>query len=109
VLRSRIGISFISVEKACAFRDAEIPSWKLEDTVSKAVDVWNKDIFSTIEVDTSEAANTTDLILLYSMMYFTHLMPSNRTGENPLWTSEEPYYDDFYAICECHPQVPPNH
>jgi hypothetical protein len=33
------------------------------------------------------------------MLYFSHLMPSNRTGENPLWDSEEPYYDDFYAIC----------
>jgi putative alpha-1,2-mannosidase len=100
VLRSRIGISFISAEQACAFRDAEIPSWELKDTVSAAVDVWNKDVFSTISVDTGKLANKTDLILLYSMLYFTHLMPSNRTGENPLWKSDEPYYDDFYAICE---------
>jgi putative alpha-1,2-mannosidase len=27
-------------------------------------------------------------------MYHMHLLPSNRTGENPLWTSTEPYYDD---------------
>ena len=73
--------------------------------MDKAVDVWNQDIFSTIQVDTGEAANTTDLTLLYSMMYFTHLMPSNRTGENPLWESEEPYYDDFYAICKWHFEV----
>ena len=26
------------------------------------------------------------------------LMPTDRTGENPLWTSSEPYYDDYYAI-----------
>jgi putative alpha-1,2-mannosidase len=26
------------------------------------------------------------------------LMPVDRTGENPLWKSSEPYYDDFYAI-----------
>jgi putative alpha-1,2-mannosidase len=100
VLRSRVGISFISEEQACAFKDAEIPSWELKDTVDKAVEVWNKDIFSTISVDTGDSANKTDLTLLYSMMYFTHLMPSNRTGENPLWKSNEPYYDDFYAICE---------
>jgi putative alpha-1,2-mannosidase len=99
VLRSRIGISFISEEQACVFKNTEIPSWELNETVDAAVNVWNKDIFSTIRVDTGESANTTDLVLLYSMLYFTHLMPSNRTGENPLWDSEEPYYDDFYAIC----------
>jgi putative alpha-1,2-mannosidase len=99
VLRSKVGISFISSAKACAFKDAEIPSWELNDTVSAAVDTWNNDVFSTISVDTSAAANTTDLVLLYSSLYFSHLMPSNRTGENPLWESVEPYYDDFYAIC----------
>jgi predicted alpha-1,2-mannosidase len=26
-----------------------------------------------------------------------HLLPSNRTGENPLWTSLEPYYDDTFT------------
>jgi putative alpha-1,2-mannosidase len=98
-LRSRIGISFISEEQACAFKEAEIPSWDLRDTVDAAVDVWNRDIFSTIRVDTGESANKTDLTLLYSMLYFSHLMPSNRTGENPIWESEEPYYDDYYAIC----------
>jgi putative alpha-1,2-mannosidase len=99
VLRSRVGISFISAEKACMFRDEEIPTWDVHDTVNAAVDIWNKDIFNTIRVDTGPSANTTDLTLLYSMLYFSHLMPSNRTGENPLWDSEEPYYDDFYAIC----------
>jgi putative alpha-1,2-mannosidase len=99
-LRSRVGVSFISAENACRFKDAEITSWELDDTVNAAVDTWNNDIFSTIRVDTSESANKTDLTLLYSMLYFTHLMPSNRTGENPLWNSVEPYYDDFYAICK---------
>jgi putative alpha-1,2-mannosidase len=67
--------------------------------VSAAVDTWNNDVFSTISVNTNDAANKTDLALLYSSLYFSHLMPSNRTGENPLWVSAEPYYDDFYAIC----------
>jgi putative alpha-1,2-mannosidase len=98
-VRSRVGISFISVEKACAFKDAEIESWEIEETVDKAVEVWNEEVFGTISVDTGADANQTDLTLLYSMLYFSHLMPSNRTGENPLWNSSEPYYDDFYAIC----------
>jgi len=31
-------------------------------------------------------------------MYHTMLMPSDRTGENPYWHSNEPYYDDYYTI-----------
>ncbi|KAI4200438.1 MAG: hypothetical protein LQ350_003976 [Teloschistes chrysophthalmus] len=27
-----------------------------------------------------------------------NLMPSNRTGENPLWESSEPYYDDIVTL-----------
>src|SRR5690606_11796251 len=26
------------------------------------------------------------------------LIPSDRTGENPLWTSSEPYYDDIFTL-----------
>ncbi len=35
---------------------------------------------------------------LYTAMYHIMMMPVDRTGENPLWTSSEPYYDDYYAI-----------
>ena len=27
-----------------------------------------------------------------------HLMPSDRTGENPNWDTGEPTYDDFYTL-----------
>ncbi|KAF3010268.1 hypothetical protein E8E14_001902 [Neopestalotiopsis sp. 37M] len=97
-VRSRIGISFISVDKACKFKDDEIPTWNLNDTVDAAVNEWNKDVFSLIQVPTDESANTTNLILLYSSLYFMHLMPSDRTGENPLWDSGEPSWDDFYTL-----------
>lgn len=96
---SRIGISFMSVERACQFRDDEIPSWNLNDTVDAAVQEWNEDVFSRIQVSTDEATtNRTNLVLLYSSLYFMHLMPSDRTGENPLWESGEPSWDDFYTL-----------
>ncbi|KAI0407913.1 glycoside hydrolase family 92 protein [Xylaria palmicola] len=97
-IKSRIGISMISAEKACKFIKEEIPSWDLNKTVSAAVDEWNRDVFSRIQVPTDESANRTNLVLLYSSLYMMHLMPSDRTGENPLWESDEPSWDDFYAI-----------
>jgi predicted alpha-1,2-mannosidase len=97
-IKSRVGISFLSTKKACKFKDDEIGSWNLNDTVKAAVDEWNKDVLSTIKVPTGGSANRTNLVLLYSSLYFMHLMPSDRTEENPLWESNEPYWDDFYTL-----------
>jgi putative alpha-1,2-mannosidase len=99
-LVSRIGISFISVEKARSYIASEIPSWSLNDTVADSVKEWNQDVLSKIQVPTGSSANVTNLRLLYSSLYFMHLMPSDRTGENPLWESSEPFWDDFYTMCQ---------
>jgi putative alpha-1,2-mannosidase len=96
-ITSRVGISFISVNKACAYKDAEL-SWSMEETEQASRDEWNRDVFSKIRVATTESANKTRLALLYSSLYFMHLIPSERVGENPLWESDEPYWDDFYTM-----------
>lgn len=96
-VRSRVGISFKSVDKACAYKNAEI-SWSIEDVANAAREEWNRDVFSKIRVDTSASANKTRLSLLYSSLYFMHLIPSERVGENPLWESDEPSWDDFYTM-----------
>ncbi|KAI1338237.1 glycoside hydrolase family 92 protein [Xylariaceae sp. FL0016] len=93
-LTSKVGISWVSAEKACQFLE-EIPGWDLEEVKAAAEDKWNSDVFSKIEVST---ANETQLEMFYTAMYHSHLLPSNRTGENPYWDSGEPYYDDFYTI-----------
>lgn len=86
---SRVGISFISTDKACSNVAAEIPKGtKLDSLVKKAKDTWNEQILSSI---TTTESNTTVLTQLYSYLYGMSLLPSNRTGENPLWESPEPY------------------
>ncbi|CAL5866270.1 uncharacterized protein PFLUO_LOCUS477 [Penicillium psychrofluorescens] len=97
-ITSRVGISSISVEKARSYIRKEIPSWKLNDTVTDAVKEWNEDVFNKIQVPLGKSANMTNVRLLYSSLYFIHLMPSDRTGENPLWDSGEPFWDDFYTM-----------
>ncbi len=79
----------ISVERACKYKNDEIPSWNLNDAVSAAVEEWNTDVFSKIRVSTDSSQNRTNLVLLYSSLYFMHLMPSDRTNENPLWPSTD--------------------
>jgi len=96
-IKSRVGISFMSVDKVCTYKSSEL-TWSIEDATRAARDEWNRDVFSKIRVDTSAAANKTRLALLYSSLYFMHLIPSERVGENPLWESDEPYWDDFYTM-----------
>ncbi|KAI1331865.1 glycosyl hydrolase [Xylariaceae sp. FL0255] len=96
-LKSRVGISFISTDKACAYIKDEIPSWTLNDTVNAAVDLWNQDVFSKVQIPLDGSQNLTNIRLMYSSLYFMHLMPSNRTGENPLWESSDSW-DDFYTL-----------
>lgn len=94
---SRVGVSFISSEQACRNVDREIPAGTslktLEDNVKKA---WNSQVLS--KITTTDTSNTTKLQLLYSSLYHMSLIPTNKTGENPLWSSSEPYYDDIFTF-----------
>ncbi|KAI0095727.1 glycoside hydrolase family 92 protein [Nemania sp. FL0031] len=94
---SRVGVSFISSTQACSNLDREIPAdttlSTLEDNVKSA---WTDGVLS--KITTTDTANATKLQLLYSSLYHFLLIPTNKTGENPLWTSEEPYYDDIFTF-----------
>ncbi|KAI1762406.1 glycoside hydrolase family 92 protein [Hypoxylon sp. FL1150] len=93
-VKSKVGISWVSTDKACQFLD-EIPHWDLEEVRDAAKDKWNSDVLSTIDITTT---NETQLEMFYTAMYHSHLLPSNRTSKNPYWEFSEPYYDDFYTI-----------
>lgn len=93
---SRVGVSFISTQQACDSVAREIPRGsKIRDIQDQTRQVWNKEVFSKV---TTTETNTTKLNQLYSALYFMHLLPQNKTGENPLWKSDEPYYDDIFTF-----------
>lgn len=93
---SRVGISWISREKACSNVQEEIPrGTRFMSVVEDAKAEWNSKVLSKI---TTTATNQTSLSLLYTSLYFMHLIPTNQTGENPGWTSTEPYYQDIFTF-----------
>lgn len=97
-VQSTVGISFISSEKACQFLDDELPSdTTLESLIAASKETWNDQVFSKV---TTKETDPEFLTQLYSSLYGMHLIPSNRTGENPLWESDEPYYDDCKSISQ---------
>ncbi|KAF2632628.1 glycoside hydrolase family 92 protein [Macroventuria anomochaeta] len=97
---SRVGISFVSTTKACQNLDDEIDENASIQSLTEAAKArWNKDIFDKIQISSN---NTENLQLLYSSLYGMFLIPSNRTGENPGWSSSEPYYDDVFTLWDTH-------
>jgi len=90
----KIGISFVSIAQARQNLAAEIPGFDFDAVHAAALAQWDKAL-RTVELkgETSEQAQ-----IFYTALYHTMLMPADRTGENPLWKSSEPYYDDYYAI-----------
>ncbi|KAL6151520.1 hypothetical protein ACJBU6_10498 [Exserohilum turcicum] len=98
-VKSRVGISFISTEKACANLEEIAPDTEIEALADAAKSKWNNKIFNKLQISSS---NTDDLALVYSSLYGMFLIPSNRTGENPAWNDGEPYYDDVFTLWDTH-------
>jgi predicted alpha-1,2-mannosidase len=90
----KIGISFVSIEQARRNLTEEIPGFDFAAVHASAVAAWNRAL-GTVDIsgETPEQAQ-----MFYTALYHTMLMPTDRTGDNPLWKSAEPYYDDYYAI-----------
>lgn len=92
----RVGISFISERKAKQNLINETSGRDFTELLNDNRREWNE-VLGRIKL----ADNTPDSIkrMFYTALYHTLLMPSDRTGENPLWNDPGmPYYDDFYAI-----------
>ncbi|MDR3260688.1 MAG: GH92 family glycosyl hydrolase [Tannerella sp.] len=93
-IKVKVGISFISIGKAKANLSKEINHWDFDLVARDADAVWEK----TLSKIRLEGGTETDKKIFYSSLYRIFSQPINKTGENPKWKSDEPYYDDFYAI-----------
>ena len=85
--------SFISPEQACQNAEREIPDYGFRRVQDRAANIW-KEKLSVIQVD-HHGVSDDMLRMFWSGLYRTMLSPQNYTGENQLWTSDEPYYDSY--------------
>jgi predicted alpha-1,2-mannosidase len=90
----KVGISFVSVEQARQNALSEVSGFDFDGTRKAVVAAWNKEL-ATLKI----TGGTPDQRQQFATgLYHSMLMPVDRTGENPLWQSSAPYYDDFYCI-----------
>ncbi len=90
-----VGISFISRLKARENALSEADGRDFDSVHADLLDSWEK-LLSRISIDPETPDDQKRMF--YTGLYHTMIMPVDRSGENPLWTDPEPYYDDFYAI-----------
>lgn len=93
---ARVAVSFKSVEQACHTAEAEVADWDLGKVEADARAAWAGKM-SAVQVD-PEGMGDDLLRTFWSGLYRTMLSPQNWTGENPLWHSDEPYFDSMYCI-----------
>ena len=92
----RVGLSFISASQACQNAESEIPNFEFEKVKHSAEAEWRKKLEV---VTTVPGGIDNDLeVIFWSGFYRTMLSPQDYTNENPLWDSDEPYFDSFYCI-----------
>lgn len=90
----KIGISFVSAQQAHRNLATEIPSFDFASVNAAALAEWDRAL-AKIELKGETPAQAQ---VFYTALYHTMLMPVDRSGDNPLWKSAEPYYDDYFAI-----------
>ncbi|KAL2861034.1 GH92 family glycosyl hydrolase [Aspergillus lucknowensis] len=99
VVSARVGVSYISSQRACENAEREIPDpvGGFEALREDAEQEWRGKM-SAVSVTAGDGVGEGLLRSFWSGIYRTMLDPQDLTGENPLWESEEPYFDSFYCI-----------
>lgn len=90
----KVGISFLSIAQARANLRSEMPGFNLDAARRNVDQQWE----TQLQAVRLKGATLSQQRQIYTALYHTMLMPVDRTGENPLWQSSEPYYDDYYAV-----------
>jgi predicted alpha-1,2-mannosidase len=94
-IQFKIGISFVSSLKAKQNLEADIAHWNFAQQLQSLRDEWEVWLR---RIDLSARSTDVQRRMFYTGIYHALLMPVDRTGDNPLWNDNAPYYDDFYAI-----------
>lgn len=95
-IHARVGLSWLSVERACQNAEREIPDFDFDRVFNTARTAWREKL-SPISIDTT-GVDEHHLRSFWSGIYRAFMSPQDYTGENQLWDSDEPYFDSWYCL-----------
>lgn len=99
----KVGISPLSIEMAKKNLEQQIPHWDFDRTRNEASYSW-AEYLNRIAVKGGTDEQKT---IFYTALYHSFVMPSDITGENPKWQSDEPAFWDYYTIWDTYRTVNP--
>lgn len=105
LVQAKLSVSFKSLANANTFLEKEIPGWEMEWVKEQARRKWNERL-SRIKIS---GVDEEQMTMFYSSLYQTMRMPRDRTGDNPHWNSDLPYWDDHNCIWDTWKTVFPLH
>lgn len=96
VITLRVGVSYVSRERACQNAESEIPEWNFNKVRKESRAKWNEKL-SRLEISTKTDDTITEL--LYSSFYRQFLSPNNATQETQgiYAGTDSPYFDGLYC------------
>ena len=94
-VRTKIGVSFKSAERAAEYLAAEIPQWDFDACRQAAAADWNRELG---RVEATGFACVDDARVFYSNLYHAMISPRDRTGDVAGWSDTEAFWDDHYTL-----------
>jgi len=93
-VKVKIAISFVSVEKAKAFLNEQIPSFDYDTVRENAKSLWKKQL-SVIELNSSDPAM---LRRFYTAIYCMNIQPRDRTSDHGTWDDYHTIWDSWKTV-----------
>lgn len=93
-VQMKIGVSFLSVDKARQSLKAEIPGWRYGAVRDAGAARWR----SALDTIAVKGGSDTEKTIFYTALYHAQIMPRDRTGEFARFGASVPMFDDHYAI-----------
>lgn len=103
VIKSHVGVSFSPHNGTIVAKDNllnDYPSkafFDFNNSVSNVIKRWDDEVFSKVVVN-SEIEDPIILEKFYTSLYGAHFMPTDKSGKEAPWSTEEPYYDDWFTL-----------
>jgi len=91
----KIAVSFRNMENAEKFVDQEIAGFDFEQVEKNCKNAWNKHL-STFLVDDHNITQEQKTIFYTAVWRASH-QPHDRTGDSPIWDTNDPYWDDHFC------------
>ena len=93
-VRLDVGISLKNSGNALAFLEKETVGRSFDAICADAKGIWNRTL-GKIRIG---GVSPEQEKLFYTSLYHSHVMPRDRTGDNPRWESDMPHLDDHYCV-----------